>query len=72
MIEKSTRPSLKDSSKSSTPADATEIEKVEKQAAKETGEIIEEERSETGRVRSPSGWRDECYDCVTFQPFSFN
>ena len=48
--------STQENSKSSTPGDAKEVQKdakdFEKEDATETGKMIEEERAETGRVRT--------------------
>ena len=56
--------SAEDNSKSSTPADTEEVKKdakdFETDDSNETGKMIEEEQSETGRVRTPK-WRLICH-----------
>ena len=56
--------SAQDNSKSSTPADTEEVKKdvkeFEADDLSETGKMIEEERAETGRVRTPK-WRLICH-----------
>lgn len=47
-----TKPSTKDTTKSSTSGDSEEEEEVKKLLEDESGKMIDQERSETGRVRS--------------------
>ena len=47
-----TKPSTKDTTKSSTSGDSKEEEEVKKLLEDESGKMIDQERSETGRVRS--------------------